>query len=55
MEVLAKKEQELSVLRSSLKVDEADAGYISDDASDADEDEVGSVMSDSVMSCHLPS
>jgi len=37
MEVLAKKERELSVLRSSLKVDEYDAGYISDDASD-DED-----------------
>jgi chromosome segregation ATPase len=38
MEVLARKERELSVLRSSLKVDENDAGYISDDASD-DEDE----------------
>ncbi|KAG7350361.1 hypothetical protein IV203_009721 [Nitzschia inconspicua] len=40
MEVLAKKERELSVLRSSLKVDDNDAGYISDDASD-DEDDGG--------------
>eukprot|EP00934_Nitzschia_sp_Nitz4_P003737 Nitzschia sp. Nitz4//scaffold42_size132992//49569//52208//NITZ4_003392-RA/size132992-processed-gene-0.30-mRNA-1//-1//CDS//3329551697//3727//frame0 len=39
MEVLAKKERELSVLRSSLKVDENDAGYISDDASEGDEDD----------------
>jgi hypothetical protein len=38
MEVLARKERELSVLRSSLKVDENESGYISDDASD-DEDE----------------
>jgi hypothetical protein len=37
-EVLAKKERELSVLRSSLKVDENDAGYISDDDS-GDEDD----------------
>ncbi|KAL3918171.1 MAG: hypothetical protein SGILL_004364, partial [Bacillariaceae sp.] len=42
MEVLAKKERELSVLRSSLKVDDNDAGYISDDASeDEDEDDDG--------------
>ena len=40
MEVLAKKERELSVLRSSLKVDDNETGYISDDASD-DEDEEG--------------
>lgn len=38
MEVLAKKERELSVLRSSLKVDENDAGYISDDASDGEDE-----------------
>ncbi len=49
MEVLAKKERELSVLKASLKVDENESGYISDDASDEeDEDagtEVGSIMS----------
>lgn len=45
MEVLAKKERELSVLRSSLNVDENDAGYISDDASDADEDENDTAVS----------
>lgn len=39
VEVLAKKERELSVLRSSLKVDENDAGYISDDDSGDDDDE----------------
>jgi len=38
MEALAKKEQELSVLRSSLNVDELDGGYISDDASEGDEE-----------------
>jgi hypothetical protein len=38
MEVLAKKERELSVLRSSLKVDDDDGGYISDDVSDGEED-----------------
>ena len=38
MTVLAKKERELVVLRDSLKVDE-DVGYISDDASEADEEE----------------
>ena len=38
MEALAKKEQELSVLRSSLHVDELDGGYISDDASEGDEE-----------------
>jgi chromosome segregation ATPase len=46
MEVLAKKELELSVLRSSLKVDDDDAGYISDDASDG-EDENDTTMSSS--------
>jgi chromosome segregation ATPase len=44
MELLAKKERELSVLRSSLNVDENDAGYISDDASDADEDDTNTVV-----------
>lgn len=39
MEVLAKKERELSVLRSSLKVDDDDAGYISDDGSDDEDNE----------------
>jgi chromosome segregation ATPase len=39
MEVLAKKERELSVLRSSLSVDDNETGYISDDASDDDDDE----------------
>ena len=43
MEVLAKKERELAVLRSSLKVDENDAGYISDDASEGDEDTDNSI------------
>eukprot|EP00529_Nitzschia_sp_RCC80_P008890 CAMPEP_0113455094 /NCGR_PEP_ID=MMETSP0014_2-20120614/8199_1 /TAXON_ID=2857 /ORGANISM="Nitzschia sp." /LENGTH=1149 /DNA_ID=CAMNT_0000346515 /DNA_START=208 /DNA_END=3657 /DNA_ORIENTATION=+ /assembly_acc=CAM_ASM_000159 len=38
LEVLANKERELHVLRSSLKVDDNETGYISDDASD-DEDE----------------
>ena len=42
MEVLAKKERELSVLRSSLKVDDDDGGYISDDASETEyEDQDG--------------
>lgn len=40
LEVLAKKERELSVLRSSLNVDDNDAGYISDDASDDEDDNV---------------
>lgn len=44
VEVIATKERELSVLRSSLKVDEADGGYISDDASDG-EDETDTTMS----------
>lgn len=43
-EVIATKERELSVLRSSLKVDDADGGYISDDASDG-EDETDTTMS----------
>lgn len=47
MEVLAKKERELSVLRSSLNVDDNESGYISDDASDEEDDvtEAGSTMS----------
>jgi chromosome segregation ATPase len=44
MEVLAKKERELSVLRSSLKVDDDDVGYISDDGSEGD-DETDTVTS----------
>ena len=50
MDVLAKKERELSVLRSSLSVDEDDAGYISDDASDQEDegDEAASAMSASL-------
>jgi chromosome segregation ATPase len=39
MEVLAKKERELVVLRDSLKVDDS-VGYISDDGSDATESDV---------------
>jgi chromosome segregation ATPase len=39
MEVLGKKERELFVLRSSLKVDEDDVGYISDDGSEVDDDD----------------
>ena len=39
MTVLAKKERELATLRDSLKVDDGDVGYISDDASDATEDD----------------
>ena len=40
MELLAKKERELAVLRDSLKVEDDDVGYISDDATDVeDEDE----------------
>ena len=56
MEVLAKKERELSVLRSSLKVDENDAGYISDDASDADDDddETDTVMSPAQLNGYGP-
>jgi hypothetical protein len=41
--VLARKERELAVLRDSLKVDD-DVGYISDDASEADEEEATSSM-----------
>ena len=37
MEMLARKDRELSVLRASLNVDDNDVGYISDDASDVDE------------------
>jgi len=43
LEILAKKDLELSVLRSSLKVDESDGGYISDDASEGDEDNNGGI------------
>jgi hypothetical protein len=49
MEVLARKERELSVLRSSLKVDDNESGYISDDASD-DEDEDGGTDVRSILS-----
>lgn len=38
MELLAKKDRELSVLRSTLNVDDADGGYISDDASEGDDE-----------------
>ena len=38
MEIMAKKDLELSVLRSSLKVDESDGGYISDDASEGEDE-----------------
>jgi chromosome segregation ATPase len=58
MEVLAKKERELSVLRSSLKVDDGETGYISDDASDDDDDddgtEVGSTMSAAKLNSYGP-
>ena len=58
MEVLAKKERELSVLRSSLKVDDGESGYISDDASDDDDDddgtEVGSTMSATKLNVYGP-
>ena len=39
MEVLAKKERELAVLRDSLKVEDQEVGYISDDAEDDEEDD----------------
>ncbi|KAL7559669.1 hypothetical protein ACA910_002381 [Epithemia clementina (nom. ined.)] len=39
MEVLTKKERELVVLRDSLKVEDDEVGYISDDAEDDDEDD----------------
>lgn len=48
MAVLAKKEQELSVLRDSLKVDDNDVGYISDDAED--EDDVPHISTPQMMS-----
>lgn len=38
VEVLARKERELVVLRDSLNMDEDDGGYISDDVSEADEE-----------------
>ena len=38
MEVLAKKERELAVLRDSLKVEDEEVGYISDDASECEEE-----------------
>lgn len=40
MELLAKKERELAVLRDSLKVEDDDVGYISDDATDADDEDM---------------
>jgi hypothetical protein len=54
MEVLAKKERELSVLRSSLKVDDNDAGYISDDASDDEEGGEASVTPPPELSSYGP-
>jgi len=58
MEVLAKKERELSVLRSSLKVDENETGYISDDASDDEDDDTGadvaSIMSAAKLNAYGP-
>ena len=54
LEVLAKKERELSVLRSSLQVDETDGGYISDDASDADEDETNAAIMHARMNGYGP-
>ncbi len=53
LEVIAKKERELSVLRSSLKVDDADGGYISDDASDG-EDETDTTMSPNGLNGYGP-
>lgn len=44
-ELLAKKERELSVLRSSLKVDDNASGYISDDASDGEDENDTTVSS----------
>lgn len=58
MEVLARKERELSVLRSSLNVDENESGYISDDASDEEDEngtaDVGSIMSAAKLSGYGP-
>ncbi|KAL3921245.1 MAG: hypothetical protein SGILL_002848, partial [Bacillariaceae sp.] len=54
MEVLAKKERELSVLRSSLKVDDNDAGYISDDASDDEEEDNTAIPSPSSLENYGP-
>ena len=45
MELLSKKERELAVLRDSLKVEDDDVGYISDDASDIDDEEEDAVTS----------
>jgi DNA repair exonuclease SbcCD ATPase subunit len=47
MEVLSKKERELSVLRSSLKLDDNASGYISDDASDGEDENDTTVSSSS--------
>lgn len=58
MEVLAKKERELSVLKASLKVDENESGYISDDASDEEDEDIGadtgSIMSAAKMGAYGP-
>jgi len=56
MEVLTKKERELSVLRSSLKVDDNETGYISDDASDEEDDgtDVGSIISGANLNAYGP-
>jgi hypothetical protein len=53
LEVLAKKERELSVLRSSLKVDENESGYISDDASDEEDDDVGTDVGSIISAAKL--
>jgi len=58
MEVLTKKERELSVLKASLKVDENESGYISDDASDEEDEDIGtdtgSIMSAAKMGAYGP-
>lgn len=38
LEIMTRRERELVVLRDSLKVDDDDVGYISDDATDTDDD-----------------
>jgi len=55
-EIRTKKERELSVLRSSLNVDENETGYISDDASDDEDDEteVGSTISAAKLNAYGP-
>ena len=50
MELLAKKERELAVLRDSLKVEDDDVGYISDDATDIDDEEEEATTSNANLS-----